>query len=92
MQTIEEARLLGSRSEGARRVALLQAEDDLAAARLERWRLQHRSVSDRNQPVPPRAPAPVRRRARRDARTIPVLGQREYRSFGGTFTIDERPC
>lgn len=94
MQTIDECRLLGSRSEGARRAALLEAEDALAEARLERWRLQHRTISDRDQPVPARAPAPVRRLARREARQVkgrPVVGQLEYRR-GGTFTIEERPC
>lgn len=91
MQTIAEARLLGSRSEGARRVELLQAEEDLAAARLEAWRRQHRTISDRGQPESALTPANLRRRAARKAKLIPVLGQREYRG-GGFFTIIERSC
>lgn len=89
MQTIDAYRLAGSKAEGARRAALALADDALAEARLERWRSQHRTISDRRERVPARAPAPVRRQAKRAL--LRPLGTLEYRR-GGPVTIESSPC
>lgn len=90
MQTLDGFRLAGTTPEHARRSALIEASDALAEARLARWRAQHRTISDRTARVPARPPAPLRKRARREALLRPVLGMREYRG-GGTVTLVEAP-